>query len=163
MTYTINQGNHYHTLAFIPTITFENTISYECTLTDSCLYTLSGVNAYDWNKLIGLSTTYNQHQNSARIGWRTDSTGKQFELLPYVYVAGKRLNLDILTPQLVQPNEPFSVAVTDTEFSYEIKINEKEYEYSKQPDSPIFNWVLKPYFGGQATAPHKMQVILTKN
>ncbi|UOR07473.1 hypothetical protein MUN82_10325 [Hymenobacter aerilatus] len=154
--YKIKKGCHYHTTAFIPKITFDSSIYYEVRFDESCLYKQSDIDPIVWNKLIGLSTTYNHHFNSCRIGWRTSEDGKAIEVLPYVYQGGKRLINDLETPLIIKPNVPVLICINDAEFSYEVTINGVEFEYSKQPDYPLFNWLLGFYFGGESTAPYTM-------
>lgn len=161
-TYTIKQGHHYHTTAFIPRITFAKTVTYEVTFDPSCLSNMVGTDALDWNKLVGISTTMNHHQDSARVGWRTAKDGQHLELIPYVYINGKRLDTDAPVPVAVLPDEPIQVSVTDTGFSYEIIIGNTECEFSKIPNTDLFYWLAGFYHGGQQVAAHTMKANITR-
>ncbi|MFD2717919.1 hypothetical protein ACFST9_04285 [Hymenobacter monticola] len=160
--YRIKSGSHYSRL--FPSFTFKHTIRYRCRFENSCLYQLEGEDAFDINKLVGFSTSWNHHQQSARIGWRC-MDGQTIELLTYTYADGKRDVVDTILA-VVKPEEEFDISITDFESCYEYTVRVGELESTarkwKVPDRWLFQWILHPFFGGQTAAPHEMKIHLTK-
>ena len=165
-TYTIKQGNHYST--WWPSITFQHHVDFRATLTDSCRYQLDGTDYdhdYDVNKLVGLSTTLNHHNQSARLGWRCVD-GQRFELLPYTYALGARVTTDTLLATVAAGDE-FRCRIEDVETHYRYHLwtfqGYVTHEVAKKPDRLWFDFHLKlhPYFGGTRVAPHRMTIPLT--
>lgn len=157
--YTIKKGEH-SSQWFRTGITFKNYIAFDCYFEDSCLYNLDTVDKYDINKLYGFSTTYNHHNQSARVGWRC-LDGQSIELLTYTYNNGVRVVGSEEVLGVVRPNERFCCTITDVETEYvytfeNSKGERKEIRDPKQPDKVWFKYLLKFYFGGNKTTPHDM-------
>ncbi len=121
--FTIKKGSHYSfRYGFIPHfgITFNDYIEKDIIFDQSCLYEFENdiyKDIYDINKLIGLSTAYSHHTQSARIGWRCIDN-QNIELLTYSYDKGIRQESKLLGR--VKPNEKFKVRIEiyDTKFIF---------------------------------------------
>lgn len=156
--YTIREGNHYPDgthFAFSG-----STINFEAVLTQSCYYdeSIQG-DKTGWNKLYGI-TSSRIHTHSARMVWRPGATPDTFRLAAYVYIGGDRLIEELGT---VDADTPFQGKVAyksgkKIEISL-IKsptdITTKTFSDARKP-WPLFR--AYPYFGGQSTAPHDMEI-----
>ena len=146
--------------------TLKNEIKFEGIFHESCLYKFNDVDAYDINKLYGISTTYFHQKQSARVGWRC-LDGVNIELLTYSYNNGNRIINESNVLGLVKPNEKFYVTIIDQEDNYKYtfqKENSKDVTVfdPKKRDWFIFHYYLYPYFGGNKTAPHDMKISIKK-
>lgn len=113
----------------------------------SCEYELTE-NIGQINKLVGLSSGTNHHNNSVRIGW--EYADGLFKLYAYWYINGERAVEEYITS--VDANEPFDFYVEITDDEYKISIN--EYDWSVVHDIDRKNsYLLYPYFGGKAKFP----------
>lgn len=164
--YKIEKNNHYPKGIHFG-ITFSRKISFKAKFDESCLYHFGDVDDYDINKLFGFSTTWHHHRQSARVGWRC-LDGNKIQLLTYSYNSGIRTigESDILG--IVKPNEIFYCDIIDKEHEYVYvfrKANEKKELIRRDPKFPdwfLFHYLLFPYFGGNKTAPHDMQIYVNK-
>jgi hypothetical protein len=174
--YTIKKGNHYsgiHCHFHWKQTNMTRIINFD----KSCLYTLSGTDKMEINKLFGLSYGL-AHNNSARFGWRTNAShpGK-IEILAYCYVNGG-LNepsvslgfVDVGTSYVctieTSPSS-FSTAVagpgscytlTLTDISNKIIGSTKVFNVGSLPK---WGYWLYPYFGGVPAAPQDVAITLT--
>ncbi len=159
--YKIKSHNHYS--GFHIGLTFGKKVSYVCKFTESCLYDLYSNDNYDINKLCGFSTTYNHHYQSGRIGWRC-LDGKTIQILTYTYNNHVRSQEVVLGTVL--PNEEFECSVEDVESAYIYRFsksgNTNVVRNPKQPDKVLFKYLLYPYFGGNMSAPHDMEIYVKR-
>jgi len=163
--FTIYKNQHSSKLfGFLPHVrfSFRNKFSYKIKFDKNCLYNLEGVDKWDINKLCGVNTSCGHHIQSARFGWRC-MDGKNIEILAYCYNDKKRIGgfVDYILGT-VKPGEIFecSIAIEDNEFILSLKkdseISIKKLE--KSNTSWKFKYFLFPFFGGNMTAPHKMNI-----
>ena len=167
MIYRIKKGNHRASGIHFPKFYCgKNSIRFSFTLYKYCLYSFSEINdkERDWNKLAGLSFGYHM-KNSVRISWRPNEHGTMFELGLYVHHRGNTFHLPLqkdkkdfkIFPNTIcwgecgiKNNSPY--ATVEDNRLYEgsnflnVKIKEK------------WGYVLNPYFGGNAPAPHTMNI-----
>lgn len=113
----------------------------------SCEYELTE-NIGQINKLIGLSSGINHHENSIRIGW--EYSQGLFYLYAYWYDSGVR-DQQVITTVKTDEKFEFVVEITDTEFL--IRINDKEFEHVHSMSELKDSYLLYPYFGGEAEFP----------
>jgi len=128
----------------------------------SCIYDLKSVDQYDINKLFGWGQLYHE-TNSARLGWVWNLEKKKMEIHAYCHVNGKRetnwiCDVDCdkwYIGEIWLENDSYYFRVlnddkTDilgyTQIQYAFKIN--------------IGYTLKPYFGGNQTAPQDMKIFL---
>jgi len=163
--YTIRQGAHECQQRTIKTVSgtsmnfiakFDSTAIYPAVIDD---YN----HAYDINKLWGFSEGWNNHYNSARIGWRW--LNGQLQLFAYVYVKGKLLR------DTISYDPPFikSVAI-GAEINCSISISSNSYVFTvdgvvlkteRGSSTSKYNGYQQfPYFGGQLTAPHMVSIYI---
>lgn len=129
------------------------------TLDSSCIYEIGEINQADINKIWGFGFVGIKNQgleaahrvDSFRFGWRWYPARQQFEIVSYVYDAGKRLDEKIL--KRVSPNVPVTLSVL---------IDYERGEYQTEGVTIPFShrkslaYVCGPFFGGNVPAPHTM-------
>lgn len=135
-------------------------ISGKYRFTESCRYNLHSADQEDWNKLIGLSFSFNPHKNSARIAWRYSIVNDCIELGYYIYADGQRsfksitevnIGVDVYTDIEKQTDRvKFSIHANGIETT-EFVVNNF---WGKG-----FMYHLGLYFGGNQTAPQDIKVI----
>jgi hypothetical protein len=167
--YKILKGFHF--CLALPRIVRGSTLRKTLRFTESCKYDLKTDDQYDWNKLLGLSLGLigpsghrnPVHWNSVRLGWRYDTQSDLFEVCAYCYKDGIRLE-----PVLVgkfSSNQSFSAEFLpdDIDKSIHIRVNGQiVYTYTVSSGTKVgegsWGWMLRPYFGGNRTSPHKMVI-----
>ena len=92
--FTLDAGGHdgtpWRLAALKVGTTFTRTLAFQVRFADDVRYaTVDPVNQWDWNKLMGF-TTYDNHQDSIRLGWRYNPATDRVELGYYGYLAGVR-------------------------------------------------------------------------
>ncbi len=153
--YLIKKGDHYSQGNSIQINTYSN-LRFKAILDSTCIYkTVQPANQEDINKLFGFSDCSSHHQtNSARFGWNWDNGALQIHA--YCYSGGVRSYRKLGT---VKVNE---------EFDCQIKLLADKYLFALNGDtvmmdrgctgSSTLGYQLYPYFGGDETAPHDINV-----
>lgn len=162
-TYSIEKNSHRSGYYFRP-ILGNKSLAFNAFFNGNCKYDIGNPDQSDINKLIGLSFGYH-HTNSIRIGWRYNIATDKIELLPYIYLNGKRLHedkcpviLSISTEQTVygmishEDNHYKIILYTQDAGLTEYKIN------TGNTFIPKIGYLLFPYFGGNVKAPHEMSI-----
>jgi len=118
-----------------------------------------------WNKLFGWSDFFGK--NSVRIGWRPALDGSQWvQLGAYLKEKGWRTTAMPEMDLGVYPyDEPIEITISHVDHPDYLPIgiiinNRCEGVYRFK--NPRFGWLMHPYFGGQAKAPHDMKINVTK-
>jgi hypothetical protein len=132
-------------------------VNFVAIFDESAIYTsVIDENQYDVNKLLGFSDCSSQHhEHSARFGWRW--LDDDLEILAYCYVSGERIVEYVGSVELNQ------------ESTYQIRLENDSYVFQLdhypevviQRDKPCdkgFYYMLWPYFGGDETAPHNIEI-----
>lgn len=159
--YTIKQGKHRSGLKFRPVL-FKRRLNAVFEFTDSCLYEFGDINQKDINKLVGFSFGYH-HRNSVRLGWRAVDMEK-IELLAYVYRRGHRIQEweEHLYLGMVKPKERIYLTLEVTRKQYKFSILGDRISKQTAMRRPLilnpFGYMLYPYFGGNYTAPHDVNI-----
>jgi len=160
--HTIRKGTHGTWWDFAPTF-FRRSMSRTVMFSDSCIYEPDSEN--DWNKLFGWSYGHH-HDNSIRVGWRVYK-GKSIELALYVYRDGVRevhiidaIPLNIMCEIYIKTfKDKLEIKskkyIKDIEIDRYFSINTINYKW--------YGYLLFPYFGGQAKAPHTMKIKILHN
>jgi hypothetical protein len=162
MIFTIKKGCHNSNGFLHKALNFINrkrVLNFRVYFHSSCEYDLGTIDQFDINKLHGFSLGFNHHQDSARFGWR--SAGNKIELFAYCYVSGNRMVEKICS---ITTDEFYELKLRDTgtgyyEFSvynqFETILNTM---YVSKQTGFKTGMKLWPYFGGNRTAPHDMQI-----
>jgi hypothetical protein len=158
--YTITRGEHYATgNTYQPIETSE--LQFEVKFDSTAIYTsATAENQYDINKLYGFSDNNAQHHSySARFGWSW--TNGALRLYGYVYNEEKVSSKELAAI-------PIGTTVTCS-----IKVNNNAYlfyvnnalvgELERKATTPkAAGYMLYPYFGGDETAPHTVNIWIKK-
>ena len=155
MDYIIKKGKHYSNWFNFPFFTFRRSIKFQFMIESSAHYTLNNEDDFDWNKLFGLSNSWNPHQSSARICWRRLNEEK-FQICLYTYDDGIRTiskEMDLFYDtfygaRIIISRNNFYLLFKDTSIILPRR-SEKLF--------PI-KTVLKPYFGGTSAAPQDINI-----
>lgn len=153
--YTILKGSHdakgnvfkqIHKTAMRFQVIFDSSAIY---------YTIKDGNQYDINKLYGFSDCRSQHhENSARFGWRWN--GNSLEIHAYWYNDSVRYHAFLDTVSIGTTTE---LAITVLPDQYGFEINKKSHLFPRHCNSPVIHgYQLYPYFGGDETAPHNINI-----
>jgi hypothetical protein len=153
--YTIRQGQQYcDQNGFKPVeieemklvVKFDSTAIYQTALAE---------NQNDINKLYGFSdNNTDHHQYSARFGWRWSSNA--LRLFAYVYNEGTVTSKE-LTTVAIGAEVNCSIQVTSTSYLFTINgLTERLPRMATTPKGQGYQ--LYPYFGGDETAPHDINI-----
>jgi hypothetical protein len=162
MLYTISKGNHYSCI--IPTIHLGVTEMYGTfNIDSSCKYDIANpICSKDTNKLIGFGygLGLNAHKKwSIRIGWRV-VTGNLLLFL-YVYKNGVRTITRLGYPKTYKFNTDYNFQIINDRATNTATVKIGDYSISIPFDkSPCSGALLRPYFGGDCTAPHNMYMTI---
>lgn len=153
--YTIKAGQHSADLNYYKVVDVSE-LKFIVRFDSSAIYN-SGLkeNQYDINKLYGFSDNKaNHHQFSARIGWRWSDNA--LRLFAYVYndaaVISKELGIVSIGADI-----NCSIKITGSQYLFSVN---KYYEVLPRASktSSGKGYQLYPYFGGDETAPHDVNI-----
>jgi hypothetical protein len=132
-------------------------VSYKVRFTESCLYTIPSEDSLDVNKLFGLSDATSHSNHSARFGWR--AKGNQIEIMTYVRRSGQIITEPIGRVSIGEVAD-YNIEILDT--VYRFSFNSKTQMVKRQSKYNNMRYHLWPYFGGNQTAPHKIEIYMKK-
>ena len=157
-TFTIKKGSHYSNLKF-PKLLFSATkIVEKITFNENCRYDLKSEDQLDVNKLLGIGYLPTHHHNSARFGWRYDNTKEQIEILAYWYKDKTRF---IESMAFIDINKTYTYSIEINKDTHNLILSDANKEIASfkiELSSNFIGYYLKPYFGGNRTAPHLMTI-----
>lgn len=111
-------------------------------------------NQGDINKLYGFSDCSSfHHSNSARFGWRYHKNG--LELFAYTYAQGKR---SFVSMGSINVNEKYTCTIVAKNGQYVFYLNNENKTLMERGCNSGLQFRLYPYFGGNETAPHNMNI-----
>jgi hypothetical protein len=158
--YTIPQGWHYSLKSFSDLLGLftwkRDSVFLNVKFSSTCLFTKRDNDDKDINKLYGFSYGFH-HKNSVRLGWVPDFGSKQIKIYYYHYNNGK-LSYGEITRVPVNEFFPCNIQVFDDRVRYQVKSEIVEKKFAR-PSFPLGYW-LRPYFGGNNTAPHEMRIFV---
>lgn len=156
----IKKGNHRS--GIYPNIYFKMLkTKYEVIFSKDCIYKFNDVDDFDVNKLFGLSFGFH-HTNSIRFGWNVD--GDKIAIYAYCYKSGERI-MNKITSLSTDITNSFEIKVYDDFYELTIynKISNSTITYiTSKPKTVKWGYRLFPYFGGNKTAPHNMEIEMKK-
>lgn len=155
MDYIIKKGKHYSNWFKFPFFTFRRSIKFQFMIDSSSHYTFNTEDDYDWNKLFGLSNSWNPHQSSARLCWRRLNE-EQFQVCLYTYDDGVRITSN---PINLDYNVFYGVRIIISRNNFYMLFKDMSIIFPRRSEKlfPI-KTVLKPYFGGTSVAPHDIKI-----
>lgn len=161
-TYLIPQGEH-RSVWFPRFHVKGDHFKMKAQFNSSCRYRIPDSDQNDINKLGGLGYGFNHHQNSFRIGWRWNVKSKRVEIFSYCYIDGD-VEYDLIYNCGDTATLSFDIRrVWFVErYKWVIHIEENgitSMRYVNAPQRlPDYGFKLYPYFGGDHTAPHDIEI-----
>lgn len=152
-TFKIKKGKHRSTFSYCSTKS--NLINFKVMFDESAeYYTSDPLNQYDVNKLYGVSDCGSRHmENSIRFGWRW--LNDSLEILWFKHEDGN-FSFDKITS--IELNVPYDCSIGLSDDSYILKIGNEEKIIDRKCSGKNKKYYLYPYFGGDETAPHDINI-----
>jgi len=151
---TIRKGTH-APFRFPQLLIQPRILKYRFMFTDSCLYEIDELDQPDVNKLFGIGYFPGHKIHSVRVGWRYDlHPNSVIELMAYWRMYG-RFQFKILG--YVPLNEWINMEILQGEGNHIINVQGMTPAIVSIPPQPV-GYLLRPYFGGNQTAPHDMTI-----
>jgi hypothetical protein len=160
--FTISEGDHdgspKSVVAMETDATFDRQLSFEAYFHGDTRYeSVDPVNQYDWNKLMGLTSSDHQY-NSIRLGWRYNPDEDAIDLGYYGYLNGVRQTHELATVALerwVPVTLRFSTTGT-TATADGVSASEAGVVDTTAGGSTFI--MQTAYFGGDEVAPHDIHI-----
>ena len=133
-------------------------IRYDVTFTESCRYDISAEQA-DINKLFGIGYLPHHHDNSVRFGWRYLDKVDMVEILAYWYDNGVRGWWHLCA---VEIGKQWRYDLTIGQSNHSLHVVGKSVPYIVPVQPRRVGYLLQPYFGGNMTAPHDIEIKMTR-
>lgn len=137
-----------------------NHFSFSARFDETARYQISERNQDDINKLMGFADANSlHHENSIRFGWRYSIEKDAIEIFAYAYQEGSR-QFEYMTDMKIGETANFQIMLTDN--SYELNVNgEANTSINRTSGAKAgVYYLLFPYFGGNETAPHNINVFV---
>jgi hypothetical protein len=153
--YTIPQGQHYATQNTFQAVSYDE-LKFTVQFDSSAVYhTTDPKNQEDINKLYGFSDNNAEHQQfSARFGWNWARNA--LRLYAYVYNNGERISKEIIS---VQIGDTYTCSIKISSDHYIFSANNVKVEMLRNSTTAnAVGYKLYPYFGGDETAPHEIDI-----
>ena len=149
--YDIRKGDHYCGIHY-GTLTSQ-VLRFEANFSSSCIY----CGNTDINKLYGFSECDEyHHKNSARFGWRWDTT--HISIWAYYYNSGV-FHSKLLGYCGVNESRQYQIRILENYYQYSFSGSEVVVPRDHRCDLGLY-YRLWPYFGGTQTAPHDMKIYI---
>jgi hypothetical protein len=155
--YTIQKGNQFCDQNFIRAVETSE-MKFRVKFDSTAIYqTLDAGNQYDINKLYGFSdNNADHHQFSARFGWRWSDSA--LRLFAYVYNEGAMSSKE-LTTVAIGAEIHCSIKVEGNRYLFTVNELTEEMPRMSLTDKGK-GYQLYPYFGGDETAPHLVDILI---
>jgi hypothetical protein len=141
---SVYKQTNYTELKFI--VKFDSTAIYQ---------TIAADNQYDVNKLFGFSDNNDEHHHfSARFGWRWSNGA--LRLFAYIYNNGV-MSFEELGTISIGTEHTCSIKLTAAYYIFTINNTSKNMPRASTTASAV-GYQLYPYFGGDETAPHDINI-----
>jgi hypothetical protein len=154
--FLIRTGEHYASPRLMEQFNSQK-LTFNAKFDESAMYDLGDPALQsNKNKLMGFSDCNSQHHaNSARFAWQW--LNNRLEIWAYCYVNSVRVEEFIATVNL---NEEYlyEIVVTGTDYIFYLGGERKVAVPRAQVCSEGLNYMLYPYFGGTAPAPHDVRI-----
>lgn len=160
-TYVIEQGRHYADGVRFPP--FSGTVlSFSAVFNNSAMYDFSNDPNiyYDQNTLYGFADNNKRHEQfSARFGWRWFNN--ELQIAAYTINNGMP-TIEEMTSVPLNTAVNYSIEVHDTYYLFTVNGVTKQMDRASSTTS-AGPYKLLPYFGGNATAPHRITIKIKEN
>lgn len=157
---TIYEGCHY-CVGVPPRLMLTPTsLVYQVTFHTDCAYSIAPEDQADINKLFGIGYFPSHHDNSMRFGWRYIIETGKMEIMAYWY-ENKVRNWDSLC--MVDIGKTYLYGMFVMEDKCRLIVSSDGNNLADRTYPLKRKWIgyfLRPYFGGNQTAPHKMTIEL---
>lgn len=155
MEYIIKKGKHYSNWFNFPFFTTKRSIKFQFMIDSSSHYTLNNEDDYDWNKLFGLSNSWNLHESSARLCWRRLNE-EEFQVCLYIYDNGIRT----ISREINLSYDTFHGArIIISRHNFYLFFRDESIILQKESKKLFpLKLILKPYFGGTSVAPKDIKI-----
>ncbi|MBL7663654.1 MAG: hypothetical protein JNM93_00865 [Bacteriovoracaceae bacterium] len=154
--FTIQKGSHKskpRKFAFVSGKTFKFSACFD----SSAKYNLGNVNQFDTNKLFGHSDCTALHtKHSARFGWLWNTEKQKIDIMAFVH-ANSQFSYEYMGEMGINEKADFKIQTLDNHYQFEFKGKSLKMARGCSQKNPI-RYKLYPYFGGNETAPHKIQI-----
>lgn len=161
---TIKKGTH-SSFKFPSLVLDETKIAYKVRFTPSCRYDIGIADQLDINKLFGIGYFPHHHKNSMRFGWRYLPHMDAIEALGYYYVNGQRMHEHVAFLR-IDGNYTFIMHILVDGHLLTILDDDMKYVAGDLVINRLkgknMGYALHPYFGGNQTAPHDIQIEMKK-
>jgi len=153
--------NTHSSFKFPSLVIGEDRIAYKVRFGPSCRYDIGLADQLDINKLFGIGYFPHHHRNSMRFGWRYVIEMDAIEIMAYYYVDGHRMYEHVSFLRIdgnytlimnILPEGHLLTVLDDDMLSIagDVLINHLK--------GRNFGYLLRPYFGGNQTAPHDIYI-----
>ena len=157
--YHIKKGNHYASGDRLDFPMTKTTFNYSAIFDDTAKYTtVDPSNQADINKLVGFSDCgeLQDHKHSARFGWTWYQGALQ--IYAYTYANSKRSYEYMCDAAFGKPAE-YSIRIDGSQYVFTFNGRETRMTRGCSRPHPL-KAQLYPYFGGNETAPHAINILL---
>ncbi len=152
-----------------PYIERVESLNYEITFNESCIYDHGDIDQWDWNKLIGVKKNFfSPRKNSFMVGWRWNKEKDRLELTSYSHYETGKANYNdrgIFYINRKELKDSINIKITLLNKWIRLEISSKHYKIDELvrvtiEDKNSFNkgWLIKNWFGGTKSAPHKITI-----
>jgi hypothetical protein len=135
----------------------KNILAYNVTFTESCRYDIGDEDQGDINKLFGFGYFPHHHKNSVRFGWNYNLKHEDVSIFAYWYKNGKRMSQYITSVNIGVSN---IYTISADESCHILSILDSNATVFVDVPSKDISYLLRPYFGGNQTAPHDMRIVI---
>lgn len=127
--------------------------------TRTCAYDIGIKDQADINKLFGIGYFPSHHKNSVRFGWRYVIELDAIEVMAYWYSKGERKSNHICFVSL-EKEHLYILNIMEVGHILDVYDNAKKIGNFVIGDVPgrSIGYLLRPYFGGNQTAPHDIEI-----
>lgn len=152
--YTIAKGSQSSAQSAFKSVSVDSMV-FDVLFDSTAIYTTQlRENQGDINKLYGFSDCSSfHHSNSARFGWRYHKKG--LELFAYTYAGGKR---SFVSMGSINVNQKYTCTIVAKKGKYVFYLNNSQETLMERGCNSGLQFRLYPYFGGNETAPHNMNI-----
>lgn len=165
MEFLIKKGNHYCSNWYFGLHFGTTTLKQKVRFNQSCLYTPDSEN--DWNKGSGFTYSLFNDNNSIRWAWRPSTIMiGMIEVILYIHknghiiTASKPTTLEINKEHKIRIINRPNLGLIDLHIG---NITFPDYDFQSIATTliPKIGYINRPYFGGQAVAPHDIKINIT--